>query len=203
MKGFLKRDLYFLAINGKFYLCFLAVMAVLAFFTDFSAGFLYLYAMIFCVSDVVSLFGYDEANHWGGYAAAVPQGRRAQVDARYLAGLVVTGVSAAVMLPASLPDRQAGGWALALLYGGLGLVYLAILCPLQYYFGNRSRLVLIILIAAVAGTFGAMGGIGMISGGVRSGQSPMAAALPLIAVGVIGLAVSRQISLRIVEKKEY
>jgi len=204
MKGFLKRDLYFLAINGRFYFCFMGVMALLAAFTDFQMSFLYLYATIFCASSVITLFSYDEANHWGAYAAAVPNGRRAQVDARYLVGLTVTGVAVAVMLLVSLLSEEAGGWALVLLYGGVGLVYLALVCPLQYYFGVRSRMVMIILIAAVAGSLGALGGASILAGGVDSDKSPMVMiALPLIAVGLVGLIVSYRISLSIVRRKEY
>jgi len=204
MKGFLKRDLYFLAINGKFYLCFMGVFTILTLFTDFSASFLYLYAMIFCASSVIGLFNYDEANHWSAYAAAVPNGRRAQVDARYLVGLLVTGVSMAVMLLLSLLGKEEGGWALALLYGGMGLVYLTFMCPLEYHFGARSRLAMIILIAVLAGAFGAAGSIGIISSGIDADKSSMVvAAIPLIAVGLVGLVISRQISLRIVAKKEY
>ena len=204
MKGFLRRDLYLLAINVRFYLCFMGVMAILAVFTDFSASFFYLYAMILCASSVISLFNYDETNHWGGYAAAVPDGRRAQVDARYLVGLTVAGTSMVVMLVVALLSREAGSWALVLLYGGTGMLYLSIVCPLQYYFGSRGRLVMIILIAAGAGFAGAVSSIGIISGGIDSDKSPMAIiGLPLIAVGLVGLAISRRISLHIVAKKEY
>lgn len=204
MKGFLKRDLYFLAINGKFYLCFIGVMAILALFTDFKMSFLYLYAAIFCASSVISLFNYDEANHWSAYAAAVPDGRRVQVTARYLVALAVDGVAVAVMLLVSLLGKERGGWALALLYGGLGLVYLAVACPLQYRFGIRSRLAMIILIAALAGVFGAVGSIGILSGGIDSDKSPMVAvALPLIAVGLVGLVISYRVSVGIVARKEY
>jgi len=204
MKGFLRRDLYFLALNGKFYLCFMGIMAILAAFTDFSASFLYLYATIFCSSSVIGLFNYDEANHWGAYAAAVPNGRRAQVDARYLVGLLVTAVAMAVMLLVSLLSSEVGGWAMVLLYGGVGLVYLVVVCPLQYHFGARSRLVMIILIAALAGAFGVVGSAAIISGGMDSDKSPLLPwALFLVAVGLVGLVVSRQISLRIVAKKEY
>lgn len=204
MKGFLKRDLYLLALNGKFYLCFMGIFAILGIFTDFSMSFLYLYAVIFCASSVIGLFNYDEANHWGAYAAAVPDGRRAQVDARYLAALTVTGAAVVIMLLISLLSREAGGWAMALLYGGMGLVYLAITCPVQYRFGSHGRLVMIILIAALAGAFGVAGSIGILSGGIDSDKSPMVMiALPLIAAGAVGMAISRRISLHIVAKKEY
>ncbi len=204
MKGFLRRDLYFLSINGKFYFCFMGVMAILAAFTDFGASFLYLYATIFCASSIMGLFSYDEANHWGAYAAAVPDGRRAQVDARYLAGVLVTGIAMAVMLLISLLTREAGSWALVLLYGGVAFIYLAVVCPLEYRFGVRSRLLMIILIAALAGAFGAVGGAVMISGGPDADKFPMLpGALFLIAVGLAGLVISRQISLGIVRRKEY
>ncbi len=204
MKGFLRRDLYFLTLNGKFYLGFMGVMAILAIFTDFKVSFLYLYATIFCASSIIGLFNYDDANHWNAYAAAVPHGRRSQVDARYLVGLLAIGVSVAGMLLVSLLSQEEGGWALALVYGGTGLVYLTVVCPLQYRFGSRSRLVMIILIAALTGAFGAVGSVGIIiAGGLDADKSPMAmVALPLIAVGLVMLVVSHRISVGIVAKKE-
>jgi len=203
MKGFFKRDVYFLMINGKFYFCFMAAMAILAVFTDFSSSFLYLYATIFCASSVVTLFNYDEANHWTAYAASVPNGRRAQVDARYLVGLLVSAVAAALMLLVSLFSKEEGGWVMALLYGGMGLVYLAVACPLQYHFGARSRMVMIILIAALAGLFGALGGAGIIAGTASGGRSLLAVALPLAALSLAALFISHRISLHIVGRKEY
>ncbi len=203
MKGFFKRDLSLLLLNAKFYLCFLGVFAILTLFTDFDLSFLFLYVIIFSASCVLTLFSYDEANHWGAYAAAVPDGRRAQVAARYLMALLVLGAATALMLLLSLFSRGTWSNALTLLYAGLGLVSLAVICPLQYHFGNRSRLVMLIAIAVLAGSAGATGGAALIIGGPGSDKSFLTlAALPLIALGLVGMVLSYRISLKIEADKD-
>lgn len=202
MKGFFKRDLCLLLLNAKFYLCFLGVFAILTLFTDFDLSFLFLYVMIFSASCVLTLFSYDEANHWGAYAAAVPNGRRAQVAARYLMGLAVLGAATALMLLLSLFSRGTWSNALTLLYAGLGLVYMALICPLQYRFGVRSRLIMIIAIAILAGGAGATGGVALAIN-TGSDRSFLAlAALPLIAVGLVAMFLSYRISLKIETDKD-
>lgn len=204
MKGFLRRDWYLLALNLRFYLVFTLVMAMLCILSDFKAGFLSLYIALFCVSALIGLFNYDDANRWQGYAAAAPGGRKAQVDARYALALGVTAVATACLLGVCLLSGTAGGWAIALMYGGMILVYMDVVFPLSYRFGNRSRLVMVIILAVVAGGVGVGSSMTVISGGAASRSTALmtAAAVPLVVVGLAGMVISHRVSVAIMEKKE-
>lgn len=203
MKGFLWRDGYLLALNIKFYLIFTAAMAALCVFSDFKAGFLLFYVMLFCASSLIGLFSYDEVNHWQGYAAAAPHGRKAQVDARYALALLVSGVGTAFLLALCLLSKMAGGWAMALLYGGMMLIYIDVVFPLSYRFGNKSRLIMILILAVLAGGIGVGSSMVVISGGMDSDKTSLAvAAVPLVAMGLVGMVISHRVSVAIMERKE-
>lgn len=204
MIGFLKRDFYLLKLNMGFYLAFLAAMSILAVFSDFNSSFLFLYAMIFCASALASLFSYDEVNHWQAYAAAVPNGRRDQVRGRYAMALAMSVAVSVVLLAATLLGGQPENWSLTLLYAGMLLVYVDVMFPLSYRFGSKSRLAMIILLAATAGIMGIGGGMLILSGGPDKGLSPFnGAAFALMSCGLVGMAVSYFISLGIMKRKEF
>lgn len=203
MKGFLRRDASLLALNIKFYLIFTAAMAALCVFSDFKAGFLLFYVMLFCASALIGLFSYDEVNQWQGYAAAAPHGRKAQVDARYVLALLVSAAGTAFLLALCLLGKISGGWAMAFLYGGMMLVYIDVVFPLSYRFGNKSRLIMIIILAAVAGGIGIGSSMMVVSGGMGGDQATMAAAaVPLVTIGLVGMAISHRVSVAIMKRKE-
>lgn len=204
MIGFLKRDLYLQMTNLSFYLVFLAVMGAMTVFSHMDGSFLFLYVMIFCSSALVSLFTYDEANHWQAYAAAVSNGRRDQVRGRYVLALALSVVVSAVMMAVTLLSGSPENWSLTLIYSGMLLLYVDIMFPLNYRFGNKSRLVMIILMGATAGIMGIGGGMLILSGGPDKGLSPFnGASILLVACGLVGMAVSYRISLAIMKRKEF
>ncbi len=209
MKGFLRQDLYHLALNTKFYLGFLAVMVVMVVATDMDASFLHFYLMIFSASALLSLFNYDAANHWQSYAAAVPGGRKAQVDGRYVLALLAWAVVTALVLALSLlpsPEGEKvgwmnGGWLAAIVMGAVMLLYVDLVFPLNYRFGPRSRVVFVILIAIVGGGIGVVMANGD-GGGVVVFSDPVAPTLLLLAAGLALMPVSYAISRVIVARKE-
>lgn len=147
MTGFLKRDLSLQMVNAGFYLCFIAAFTILSIFSDFSAGFASLYLVIFSGSSIMSLFSYDDANHWEAYAAAVPKGRRAMVNARYVLVLLLAGVVFALQTVVGV-FQKADLLDTALLYAGVLLVYAAVVLPIFYRFGgNKSRVIIVVIIA--------------------------------------------------------
>lgn len=202
MKGFLRQDLYHLALNTKFYLCFLAAMVVMVAVTDMNASFLHLYLMIFSASALLSLFNYDAANHWESYAAAVPHGRKAQVDGRYVLALLAWVAVTALVLALSLlpdPEGEKVGWQAAAVMGGVLLLYVDVAFPLNYRFGPQSRVVFVILIAIVGGAVGVA---------VASPNDfailadPTAPALMVVGAGLALMPVSYAVSRTIVARKE-
>lgn len=202
MMGFLKRDLSLQAVNAKFYLCFVLAFAGLAVFSDFSAAFASLYLVIFAGTSIMSLFSYDETNHWDAYAAAAPGGRKAMVDARYLLAVGIGVVVFLFQLILGILDKS-DQLETALLYTGAFLLYAAVILPIAYRFGGtRSRIVMIVVVAA----FSALIAIGATSLQIFTDGDPLAilghlpALLPLVGAAV--LAVSHRISRHIMDNKE-
>ena len=96
MTGFLKRDLYLSIPFFRLY----GVFLVLALFLTARSGLLgrtyLLYIMVLGTVGVQNLFNFDMINAWRSYAAAVPGGRRALVDAHYLTALGLAGAQALI-----------------------------------------------------------------------------------------------------------
>lgn len=202
MTGFLKRDLSLQAVNAKFYLCFVLAFLIISVYSDYAASFATLYLVIFSATSVMSLFSYDEANHWEAYAAAVPNGRKAMVDARYL---LAVGIGAVVLLFQLLVGvlTRSDQFGPALLYAGAFLVYAAVILPISYRFGGtRSRVVMIVVVAV----FSALVAMGATSLQIFSIGDPLAAlpALPTLlpVTGLAVLALSHRLSRAIMERKE-
>lgn len=203
MKGFLRRDWSLLRINLWFYMIFILGASLLAIFTKTNAGFINTYVILFSTISVMNLFSYDEVNHWQAYAAAVPDGRRAMVDARYVLavcmGVVVMVIQFAVQglsrASAGLPMAVLAALAGASMYGGIFFCYTAIVLPIFYRFGSvKSRLVLIIVVAAFVGAM-----VGTSSLFFMQNTFPRY----FLGVGAVALLVSWPISRAFVRGKEY
>jgi len=203
VKGFMKRDFYLMVPNLKFFGFVLAAFAILVVFTDFQVTFLALYATIFCMSAFVGLFNYDEVNHWQAYAAATPNGRREQVDGRYALALLMCGAITLFMLAASLLSGEKASIELCLIYGGGALLYIDVLMPVSYRFGgNKSRTVILVIVVACSAAIGAGGAIAGMSSYGSGGFSLRWLVLPVLGVGLLGMWVSRMISIKVMEHKE-
>ena len=198
MTGFLKRDFYLISGTLRLYILLIGLLALFATFSDFNISFLSLYMVIFAMSGMMGLFSYDDMNRWQAYGAAVPAGRRAMVDARCLLAVWV----AAVQFLLGLLWREEGALSMAAAYGGLSLFYAAVSLPVFYRFGGtKARTVMIAIVAALSSLIG-MGATALqLSGGFGRVFPPVAIfALPL--AGLAALALSRRISLGIMERKK-
>lgn len=210
MKGFLRREWYLVLPNLRFYVIIMAVIFAGSFFAETLGSMFALYAVIFGMSGILGLFTYDEANHWQAYGAAAPGGRRAMVDARYAFALGnVLAVMAAIGLWTWAGGKGLVLWSMGM-YGGVTLLTLALVIPLTYRFGGfKARIVTMILMVGLMG--GMVGGIlfsaredlamGRPRGDVEGFFS--AASLAATALGLAALAVSRGVSLHIMDKKEF
>lgn len=204
MKGFLRRDASLLMVNARFYLVLILTLGALSVFSDFSSGFVSLYAMIFTFTSFITLFSYDEANHWTAYAAATPKGRRAMVDARYLLSLGMMGLVFLLQLALSLLNGEVA-LGTATLYAGVLLPYLAVMMPVSYRFGNtRARLIVLVVLAAATGLMASLGSVLVISSGqgVRYPGWMEGAGLAALGLGAAALALSWRISRRIMARRE-
>lgn len=203
MMGFFRRDLSLQRVNGGFYLCFVLAFALLSIFSDFSAGFVSLYLVIFSGSSIMSLFSYDEINHWEAYAAAVPNGRRAIVDARYVMALLLAGVVFLLQTMVGVLQR-ANLLGIASVYAGALLFYAAVVLPIFYRFGGtRSRVIIIVVIAlfSILVAF-CTSALQSVSGDIlQPGWDRFLSVLAPVA-GLALLAISHRISRAIMARKE-
>lgn len=203
MMGFFRRDVALLTVNLRFYFIFILCFGVLAAFTDFSAGFVSLYVMIFSAASIMNLFSYDETNHWQGYAATAPEGRKAMVDARYLLCLCLAALVFLIQLLLDILDRGEEALALAGVYGGVFLLYAAILLPLSYHFGGtRGRLVMLIVIGVLSGLIAAAGSAMILRQSVTGWKGIEWFILPLLCLGLVAMGISWRLSRAIMERKE-
>ena len=200
MKGFLKRDWALLSINLWFYLLFILMMCGLSMYAKLTSGFASLYLVIFSAISIMNLFAYDEANRWMGYAVAAPNGRRVMVDARYFLALCIGAVIMVIEFIMGRPGREST--TLALMCGGVFFLYTAIVLPVFYRFGSvKSRIVLIIIMAAFGAAAGVMGSM-LTKEVVQDDRFPGMPQLTLT-LGVIALLISWPISRAIVRNKEF
>lgn len=204
MMGFLKRDLSLQMVNAGFYLCFVMAFAILSIFSNFSAGFASLYLVIFSGSSIMSLFSYDDANHWEAYAAVAPDGRRAMVNARYVLVLLLAGVVFVLQTVVGV-FQKADLLDTALLYAGALLVYAAVILPIFYRFGGTKSRVIVIAVIAVFSILIAFctaalsdnsGDIFLLSLSDRT----LSALVPVLGLALLG--ISNFISLAIMARKE-
>ncbi len=204
MKGFFKRDLYLILPNVKFYVIFIAAMGLLMARTGMGAGFISLYVAIFAASTLMGLFNYDLLG-WTGFAIATPEGRKRQVQGRYCLSTLVMLVSAAIIGGVFLLGGEKSTLLMTAILGAGMLLYVALLLPISYKFGNRSRIVMVAIIGITAGVFAAGGSIMTISGGSKAALLPQLGwAVPAcgLAMALAALWVSYRISLGIMAKKE-
>lgn len=203
MMGFFRRDLSLQRVNAGFYLCFVLAFALLSIFSDFSAGFVSLYLVIFSGSSIMSLFSYDEVNHWEAYAAATPNGRRAIVDARYVMALLLAGVVFLLQTMVGVLQR-ANLLEIASVYAGALLLYAAVVLPIFYRFGGtRSRVIILVVIAlfSILVAF-CTSALQSVSGDIlQPGWDRFLSVLVPVA-GLALLAISHRISRAIMARKE-
>lgn len=202
MNGFFKRDFYLIRTNLRFYLLFIGVFAILTVFTDFSTAFLSIYVVIFAMSSVMGLFSYDDMSHWTAYGAAAPAGRMAMVDARYLLTLLLAVGISGFQLLLSLLGKETGVLPVAALYGGVFLLYAAVVLPVSYHFGGtKARTVMVLIVAVTAAVVG-MGAtaLQLSTGFGRVSLPSLLLLLPL--AGLFALALSWRVSLGIMGRKE-
>ena len=210
MMGLVKKDFYLAGVLFKSYLMILAVFVVLSLVGVYDGTFLASFLSLMCIMLPVNVFSYDEQAKWDKYAAALPGGRRAVVQARYVFTLIVSAgavvLGGAVGAAACLLDPTAGEtlWEMVLSTaagGSVGILLNAVMLPLMFKFGvQKGRLYLALVLAILFGAF--LGGVAALASAV---QEPSALILPLAAIpvaGLLALVPSYLLSLRVFRKKD-
>ena len=90
MMGLVKKDFYLAAGLARSYLIVAAIFLVLSLAGIYEFSFLSSFMSLLCIMLPVNVFSYDEQAKWDKFAAALPGGRRAVVQARYVFTLIVS-----------------------------------------------------------------------------------------------------------------
>lgn len=214
MRGFLERDLTLLLPSMKFYGILIAAFTLISLVSRSANNFAGLYLLLFPTVGLMSLFSYDEMNHWQGYAAAAPQGRRAMVNARYA---LTAGLSAVIFVLRFLLNLLERGNVFAydffypaghfiqnaLVFLACFLLYGAVVLPLLFRFG-AAKGHLFGIVAGVLAAAISIGGMVLSTtvGAAFLGALPALVPLlfPLLAAGLF--ALSWLLSRVIMDKRE-
>lgn len=215
MSGLIWKDFLVMRKTLRMYVLFFAGYFLLAVLGIFNLSFVTSFSTVVMLILPVSVFSYDEINHWERFARALPIDARGLVGARYcfvlllLAAVSLFSLAATAILSLTGPGSMLEGVATIFVSAGIGLLVLDIMLPLNYKMGpERARPYLFaILFLPFIGLFllekaGAFQGLDL---SFLDRISPVAAAgffalFPLAAL--IGLVLSFLVSCRIVEKKE-
>ncbi len=210
MMGLVKKDFYLAAGLARSYLIVAAIFLVLSLAGIYEFSFLSSFMSLLCIMLPVNVFSYDEQAKWDKYAAALPGGRRAVVQARYVFTLIVSAgavvLGGAVGAAACLLDPTTGKmlWEMVLSTaagGSVGILLNAVMLPLMFKFGvQKGRLYLALVLAILFGAF--LGGVAALASAV---QEPSVLILPLAAIpaaGLLALVPSYLLSLRVFRKKD-
>lgn len=166
MKGLLLKDAYIMWKNAKSTLLICAVFLVSGFFSS-DVSFYTVFPCIMLGMMPITLLAYDENDRWSAYAAALPLSRAAVVKARYLIGLLLGVLVAALCTCATvLTVPTAGGVESALasapmltlgLLLAAALLPTALLLPFAYKWSvAKARMAYLILTFGIVGAVSAL-----------------------------------------------
>lgn len=174
MKGLLLKDAYIMWKNAKSVLFVCAIFLVSGFFSN-DVSFYTVFPCLILGMMPITLLAYDETDRWSTYAAALPLSRAAVVKARYLTGLLLgvlvaalcTGVivltvpaadGSALASEAAMKGTLASAPMLTLgLLLAASLLPTALLLPFAYKWSvAKARIAYLILIGAMVGVTSAL-----------------------------------------------
>lgn len=207
MRGLVKRDLCLLQPMLRTYGILIAVMLGLSVVTR--SSFLLMYVIILSVTTMTTLFSYDEMNHWPAYAAALPNGRRDSVKARYATALLLGGVALVLTSLTGLVILLLGqGDMVAMVPLGLSFFFLSadVTLPVTYKMGSNKARMVTMVVAMLAAALVVLAGLALQGFSGSKASMPdwlLPTGLLALAVGLVGLFPSWKLSLRFVEKRDY
>ena len=219
MKGFFKRDITYMISSLKLVLliygisiAFTAVGAVIDQDYGFLMFFINLTAFLSAATGAIGLPQYDAQSGWMAYAAAVPDGRRDQVTARYLLAAVCCLTAAVLAGSVSLGLGGVDSFLGSLAALGGVLLVQALFIPLSYRFGLKGLLIGFLVLSM--GCFPIGFGVGYlgammehefdsVSDFLTAMGLPLGTlALGLVLAGLAAMGISYAISCRIMARKE-
>lgn len=167
MKGLIRKDIYVLTRQMRFFLLFLAIFALLPGYN------MAVFAIAYSAMLPYTAMAYDERSKWSDLAAMMPYTPGDIVLSKYLLGWVlVASATVLALIPrlifgSILPSYTGNSSALFLSFC-VGLAVIAITMPLLFRFGvEKGRMGIVLLIVVVS-----CGGSGLVQGIAEGGFLP-------------------------------
>lgn len=200
MKALLKKDIYVLTRQMKFFLVVIAAFCIVP-GINLSA-----FAIAYCGMLPYTAMAYDERSKWPELAAMMPYSSAALVLSKYalgwlaiLAGGALT-ITAQLLTAVLLPERFTFFPAAVPLSLSIGFLVVALTLPPMFRFGvERGRMVLVLAVVALA-----CGGAGFVQGAAEAGIASISKAFVLVGFPLLALvlsAVSVPLSIALFERK--
>ena len=218
MKGLFIKDIKLLKNQKSFVFIFGAVILIYL-FTDITAMSAIGYATFVGTIFVISTISYDEYDNGNAFLFTLPFLRKDYVREKYLFTLLTGGglwllstAASAICDVVRHPDTVVSDYISAsLLIASMFFLIISVMLPIQLkYGGNRGMIAMILVAGAVslavyiAAKLTALFGIDILAmfDALQAGSLHVFSFLCL-AAAAIGMFLSMQISMRIVEKKEF
>ena len=112
MSGLIWKDFLVMRKTLRLYMLFFAGYFLLAILGIFDLSFVTSFSTVITLILPVSIFSYDEINHWERFARALPIGARGLVGARYCFVLLLLGAVSLLSLIAGIVLSLAGSGSL-------------------------------------------------------------------------------------------
>lgn len=211
MKGLLLKDLYTLKGFSRQYGLIFALMAGWAFYTK-NLAFTVIYAMVLSGMLIISTLSMDEAVHFDRWTIVSPAGVRGMVLEKYVlllmmifAGIVV-GFLCDLIMVKFMDGAYSSEWESVLVSALVFVIGDAVMLPLYFKLGvEKARYIYIATVFAivflVVGAFVLLDKAGIAAEEFITNLP----ALPAIGIGIgaLVLAVSYQVSLKMVRTREW
>lgn len=163
MKGLILKDFYLLLKYCRMFL-FFAVICILYMITDGENMFFQIYPVILVGMMPLTLYSYDEREHWCVYSQTLPVSKRQYVTAKYVVGFLCVmafiALTAAVQFaahgtaPGFLWKDYLTGLLLLMIFGLITQVFTL---PFLFKFGaEKGRLVYILVIVILSAAMGTL-----------------------------------------------
>lgn len=206
MKGLIIKDFFVLKKQAK------VLLALLVFYLVYAVAIkdISMLAMItlLCVMLPITTMAYDEKNKWDKFVLSMPIPRNTLVLSKYLfgimldlAGIIIVALISMLMIYFSNETKITEVLVMSVVFGAVGLAFLAIMLPILFKFGvekGRILMMLVIFAPIILGMVFPKLGIAP-----PSEQTLKLLAYSAPALIMLVLLISIKISIAIYNKKEF
>lgn len=210
MLGFIKKDLFLIRSNIKFFIILLVIYGVMAYQDQMDLSSLLPFMSVVLM---MTTFSYDVYNKWDAYAITIPNGRRNSVRSKYLSTILILSMTTIIVTILSFIIAYAREktidykYILMTMFGCFFATTIleSFMYPAIYKFGvEKARIgifVIVFGVAIIAGFIAELLDLSVLTNMLYSLENYWMIVLPIIMILI--LYVSYKISERIYIKKEF